>query len=188
MDAEFLCGLGYRVVTSDISVGAAKRAAVRARRRSLPIVSIVADVEHLPVRDRSIQLMYVHDGLHHIKEPMAGLAEMLRVASLAVSVTEPARSSITAMAVRFGLARDWEESGNRVARLALPEARRVLTANGFHMAAGKRYAMYYKHQPGLPTRLLSRSGLFQVATIFWRLGNCLLGRAGNKLAITGVRD
>jgi SAM-dependent methyltransferase len=188
MDAEFLTELGYRVITSDISLGAAKRAAIRARRRRLPIVSIVADVEHLPLRNRSIQLVYVHDGLHHIKEPMAGLAEILRVASLAVSVTEPARSSITAMAVRLGLARDWEESGNRVARMALPEAQRVLTANGFHMATGKRYAMYYKHQPGLPTRLLSRSGLFQVATTLWRLGNSLIGRAGNKLAITGVRD
>jgi ubiquinone/menaquinone biosynthesis C-methylase UbiE len=44
----------------------------------------VADAERLPFPDRSIDVVYVHDGLHHLARPEAGLAEMTRVARLAV--------------------------------------------------------------------------------------------------------
>jgi len=64
MDAEFLTATGAQVITSDISVGAAKRARERARCYGLPIMAIVADVERLPFRDRAVNLVYVHDGLH----------------------------------------------------------------------------------------------------------------------------
>src|SRR5205807_314906 len=76
MDAEFLTSTGARVITSDISIGAAQRARERARRYGLPIMAIVADVERLPFRDRAVDLVYVHDGLHHLADPQNGLREM----------------------------------------------------------------------------------------------------------------
>ena len=83
MDAEFLARSGYRVIAADLSLGAALRCLDRARRYNLDIAPIVADAEHLPFPDQSIGLVYVHDGLHHLQDPMAGLIEMARVASRA---------------------------------------------------------------------------------------------------------
>lgn len=120
MDAEFLARSGATVISSDISLGAAKRSAERAKRYGLRILPLVADVEHLPFLDRSVDLVYVHDGLHHLEKPLAGIAEMSRVASRAVSVTEPAQAAATRLAVRFGLALEREDAGNRVARVTLP--------------------------------------------------------------------
>jgi hypothetical protein len=47
--------------------------------------------------------------------------------------------------------------------------------------------MYYRHQPGVVFRLLSRPGLFQLATAGWRLANAILGRFGNKMVVVGER-
>jgi 2-polyprenyl-3-methyl-5-hydroxy-6-metoxy-1,4-benzoquinol methylase len=65
MDAEFLARAGAAVTTSDPSLSAATRAKARAERYGLEIQSIVADVEHLPFADQSVDLVAVHDGLHH---------------------------------------------------------------------------------------------------------------------------
>ncbi len=187
MDAEFLCRSGACVITSDISLGAAKRAAERARRYGLPLLSIVADVEHLPLVDRSVDVVYVHDGLHHLKQPEIGLAEMSRVTSRGICITEPARAGITALAIRLGLAKEFEEPGNRVARLRLLDLTTELLANGFRVAHAERYAMYYRHQPGMIFEQLSRRGIFPLILLAWKLCNGVVGRFGNKLAVTGVR-
>ena len=50
MDAEFLARTGASVVTSDISLGAARRARQRAERYGLSLRAVVADVERLPFR------------------------------------------------------------------------------------------------------------------------------------------
>ena len=93
MDAEFLTERGARVITSDVSLGAAKRAAERARRFGMAYLSIVSAAEQLPLADVSVDLAYVHDGLHHLAEPQLAFDEMSRVADRWVVVTEPARAS-----------------------------------------------------------------------------------------------
>ena len=82
------------------------------------------------VRRPSFDLVYVHDGLHHLEHPEAGLAEMARVARRAVSITEPARAALTRAAVRGGLALEREDAGNRVARLDPCRGGRVLARAG----------------------------------------------------------
>jgi SAM-dependent methyltransferase len=188
MDAEFLCSEGAGpVVSSDISLGAARRAAERARRFDVPLLSLVADVERLPFADRSFDLVFVHDGLHHLEDPMLGLREMARVARRAISVNEPARANATKTAVRLGLSVEHEEAGNRVARMSLTEIEDVLSEAGFEIVAAERYAMLYRHEPGAPTRLLSRSGVSPLARGGWRAGNAAIGRFGNKLTVQGLR-
>lgn len=188
MDAEFLARAGASVISSDISLGAAKRTRERARRHGIPIVSIVADVEHLPFRDRSIDLVYVHDGLHHLADPEVGLAEMARVADRGISITEPARAALTKLAVKFGLALSREESGNLVARLEPAAVRIRLQEAGFSVVWSERYAMYYRHRPGRVFALLSRPRLLLIATAGWRAANFVLGRVGNKLTIVAERQ
>jgi glycosyltransferase involved in cell wall biosynthesis/uncharacterized protein YbaR (Trm112 family) len=187
MDAEFLAHAGARVVSSDLSLGAARRTRERARRHRLPITAIVADAEQLPFPDRSIPVVYVHDGLHHMERPVAGVLEMARVARVALSLTEPARAKLTQLAVRVGAALEHEEAGNRVARLQLDELSRWLEDAGFSVVGASRYAMFYRHRPGPLMRSLSTPLVFGAVRTAWRLGNAALGPVGNKLTIQAVR-
>lgn len=188
MDAELLAGLGARVIASDLSLGAVKRTGERARRRGFSVDLIVADAEHLPFRDRSVDFVYVHDGFHHLADPAVGLAEMARVARIGVSVSEPALAALTSLAVRLGLALEQEESGNRVERLTLDDVRSTLTARGFRVVAAERYGMYYRHKPGRAVRLLSHQPLLGLAQVSFRLANVLAGPLGNKLTVQAVRE
>ena len=188
MDAEFLSRAGAQVIASDISLGAAQRTAERARRYGLPVLAIVADVERLPFRDRSVDLVYVHDGLHHLERPAAGLSEMGRVAGRAVSITEPAQAFATQVAVRLRWALEREEAGNRVARLTPSDVSDVLRDEGLHPVHRERYAMYYRHVPGAASRLLSLPGVISIVRPGWRLANTFVGRWGNKLTVQAVRE
>lgn len=187
MDAEFLSAAGASVISSDLSLGAAGRVRQRAERHATPVLPIVADVEHLPFSDRSVDLVYVHDGLHHLEDPAAGIAEMARVARRAVCISEPAQARATSIGVRLGLALDREEAGNRVARLQLETTTEALKAAGFRIVRADRYAMYYHHVPGRLTSVLSRRPLLPLVKLGWRLANRLFGRFGNKLTIVAVR-
>lgn len=188
MDAEFLARAGATVISSDLSLGAATRAKARSERYVLGIQSIVADVEHLPFADESVELVLVHDGLHHLDDPYAGLSEMARVARRWVVVTEPARASITRLAIRLGMALETEEAGNRVARMEPSEVAAFLEARGYMVLRAERYAMYYPHHPGSVFRLLSRPFVFPIVRLGWRLANALLSRFGNKMVVVAERD
>jgi SAM-dependent methyltransferase len=187
IDAEFLVGAGARVIVSDISVGVLLQARERARRFGLHLWLVAADVEALPFRDGSVDVAYVHDGLHHVEEPAVALAEMARVARRAVSVTEPARALATASAVQLGLAEDEEEAGNPVRRLTLHEVVAELDGLGFRALRPHRYAMYYRHWPGRGVRVLSKPMLLPLATAAFRAVNRVVGRFGNKLTVQAVR-
>lgn len=188
MDGEFLARRGAAVIASDISVGAAIRTQQRAARFGVPIVALVADAERLPFAARSVDVVYVHDGLHHLSDPLVGLAEMCRVARRCVMVTEPARAAVTAVAIRLGLALETEEAGNRVERVTARQVCDVLVAHGFGSVAANRYAMYYRHRPGRAVRLLSRPRIFGAARWAFRAANVVLGPVGNKLAVRAVRE
>jgi ubiquinone/menaquinone biosynthesis C-methylase UbiE len=188
MDAEFLSLAGASVISSDLSLGAAHRVRERARRHGVSITPVVADVEHLPFADLSVDLVYVHDGLHHLEDPSAGIAEMVRVARHAVCINEPARATATAIGVRLGLALDREEAGNRVARLEAAKTTSLLEANGLRVVRADRYAMYYRHHPGRLMALLSRRHFLPFAIGWWRLANRIVGRFGNKLTVVALRS
>jgi SAM-dependent methyltransferase/uncharacterized protein YbaR (Trm112 family) len=187
MDAEYLARCGARVACADISLGAARRADQRARRFGVEMAPIVADAERLPCADGSFDLAYVHDGLHHLDDPLAALSEMARVASRAVSVNEPADAALTALAVRIGLAQDEEEAGNVVRRVRPETVSDVLRSSGFEPFVAERYAMLYRHEPGPLYRLLSRPALSGPGLAALRLADRLLGRVGNKLSVRAVR-
>ena len=187
MDAEFLASNGAAVISTDISLGAAERARERAARYGLAILPVVADAENLPLTDASVDLGYVHDGLHHLEAPLAGLEELSRVARHAVSVNEPARAAATHLAIHVRLSVETEEAGNRVERVDPAAIVNTLERNGFSVVHCRRYAMVYRHEPGHATRLLSRQPL----RLFVRLAidgfNALLGGIGNKLTVQAVR-
>jgi ubiquinone/menaquinone biosynthesis C-methylase UbiE/uncharacterized protein YbaR (Trm112 family) len=188
MDAEFLARARARPINVDLSVGAARRALERARRHGFELDSIVADAEALPFSDQSVDIAFVHDGLHHVQRPLAAIAEMARVASHAVSVNEPARATLTAAAVRAGLAQAREEPGNRVWRLSLDEVTEVLATRGFRIVRAERYAMLYRHRPGNLTHALSGPRLQPLAIRGLRALDPIGTRIGNKLTVQAVRE
>jgi SAM-dependent methyltransferase len=187
MDAEFLAQQGASVIASDLSLGAVQRAAERGRRAGLPIDAVVADAEHLPFADRSFDIVYVHDGLHHLSDPMVGLAEMCRVARTCVLVTEPSRAAVTDIAVRLGIALTEEDAGNRVERLSLEQVTAHLSEVRFGIVGVDRYAMYYQHTPGRWMRFFSRRRSFPLALLVIVAFNHTLGSVGNKLSLRAVR-
>jgi SAM-dependent methyltransferase/uncharacterized protein YbaR (Trm112 family) len=188
LDAEFLVRAGAKVILSDISLGVVLQARERSRRFGLGFELIVADTEALPFRDAAVDLVYVHDGLHHLEQPAHGLVEMARVARHAVSVSEPAQSVATSAAARLGWAEDTEDAGNRVMRLKLDEITRGLRASGFRPIQPHRYAMFYRHWPGRAMRALSWPPVFPLAVGGMALANRLVGRYGNKLVVQALRS
>lgn len=188
MDAEFLARRGALVTASDLSLAAVQRAVERGRRSGLKIDGLVADAERLPFADRSIDVVYVHDGLHHLSDPLVGLAEMCRVARDCVLVTEPARAAVTAVAIRLGVALECEQAGNRVERVSAAQLAACLREHGFEVVTSQRYAMFYRHEPGPWMRLLSRRRSAPLALRAIASFNGVLGSLGNKLAVVAVRD
>ena len=187
MDAEYLARAGARVIVSDISLAAVRRARERSRRCGLPMLPVVADAERLPIASAAVDLCWVHDGLHHLEDPMVGVAEMARVSRHYLCISEPARAAATAIAVRLGLALEREAAGNRVERIDVAELFDTLAGCGFSVAHWERYVMYYRHRPGPASRLLSRPRLIGPVIHGQRHVNRMMGRIGNKLAVQAVR-
>lgn len=187
MDAEFLGRAGFDVVATDLSFEAARRTQQRAIRYGLPILPVVADAEALPFGDASVDLVYVHDGLHHLEAPAAGLREMLRVSKTAVSINEPARAQATLLATRLRLAEHYEEAGNFIARLDPAWLAATVTGAGFEVVKRERYAMVYRHAPGRFARLLSQPGLRDLTRAALGGFNAVAGAIGNKLTLQAVR-
>jgi ubiquinone/menaquinone biosynthesis C-methylase UbiE/uncharacterized protein YbaR (Trm112 family) len=186
MDAEMLARRGARVIALDVSEGCVRRARARAGRYGVEYLAVVGDVERLPLRDRAVDIAYVHDGLHHLDDPARGLRELARVARVAVSVTEPADALGTAVAVRLGIALAREAAGNRVARLRAGEAAAVLARAGFD-ARAQRYLMYYGHEPGAAMQFLSKPAVYPLYRAGRRAADAAIGRWGNKLQVTALR-
>lgn len=187
MDAEFLARSGARVIASDISLGAAMRTRERAQRFNIDLLPIVADVEHLPFADQSVDFVYVHDGLHHLENPTIGLREMARVARIGVSINEPYEAAITQMAVRFRLAEVIEDAGNKVERLRADQVAALLYESGLTRVHANRYAMFYRHRPGPFMRLLSGPLTLPLAQRGLNMTNRVVGRFGNKLTVQALR-
>jgi SAM-dependent methyltransferase len=187
MDAEFLAHAGAAVISTDISLGAAQRTQERARRYGFEVLPVVADAEALPFRDRSIDLLYVHDGLHHLDSPQAGIREMLRTSRLAISINEPARARATMLAARVGLSEHYEEAGNFIARVDPEALAAEVSAAGFEVVKNERYAMVYRHEPGRAARILSLPGLRAATAGTLRAFNAVAGGVGNKLTLQAVR-
>jgi ubiquinone/menaquinone biosynthesis C-methylase UbiE len=98
-EGAFFVGRGCgRVLVADFSHNAMAKAA-----RTPGLIPLVGDSERLPVADRSIDLVVVQDGLHHLRQPTVGFTEMLRVARHGVLVIEP-HSGLVARA----LGTEWE--------------------------------------------------------------------------------
>ncbi len=187
MFTEKLAGAGASVTAIDFSAAALARARERARRYGFAARFLLADAENLPFTDGSFDIVAVHDGLHHLGQPERAISEMARLALQGVLILEPADATLTRLAVRLGMAVDFEEAGNEVKRLVAARVAGILLASGYHEVRWKRTLMYYPHRPSGSFRWFDHSLLFGGFTVAFAIVNFAVGRWGNKLALAAVR-
>ncbi len=187
MDSEFLVRQGLKVIATDLSIDCLRRAQERARRHGVAYDLVVADAQRLPFRDRTADLAFVHDGLHHLPQPSAAILEMARVAHT-IALAEPAQAPLTRLAVRLGISGDWEDVGNYVYRFTPPQLDRIVGDTGFVRAGARQHLIYY--QPWsfrIYERLSGRLG-FAFFWIAFHIANVLVGRWGNSLKYVATRN
>jgi ubiquinone/menaquinone biosynthesis C-methylase UbiE len=142
------------VIGVDISIEACRLARRIAGGRIDRSGFIQGDAESLPFPDESFDLVIVHNGLHHLTNPAAGLRELWRVSRGAVIVIEPADSKLMPLYVKLGIARSHEDSGNEVLRFTKQDYLSFLGENGNAQISYRRY-FWYEH-PFLSDKLLPR--------------------------------
>lgn len=102
-----------RVVFSDIDQNKLTRAVALFPH----VLGVLCDNQQLGFKDNSIDYVIVGTSLHHLKMPMMGLLELLRISKNALIVNEPNDSWLTRLFEKLGLAQEYEvESGNYVYR------------------------------------------------------------------------
>ncbi len=188
MASEMYANHGALVTGLDISERSVERARERARRHGFTAQFQAGDAEKLPFADGAFDIVAVHDGLHHLSDPQAAIAEMARVARKAVIVIEPARSWLTQRAVRAGLALDYEDAGNFVYRFREDEIYECVAKAGFVSMRYKQYMLYYRHEPFKYARLFEKTFLFNVFPIGFETLSTLAPRLGNKLCVVCERN
>jgi ubiquinone/menaquinone biosynthesis C-methylase UbiE len=189
MDAEYVVRSGASVVAMDISYGCLERARLRASRYRVKYELVRGDAEALPFCDGAFDYGFVHDGLHHLSRPDRALAELARVATRGVLVSEPAHANVTNFLIRVNLAKQYEEAGNYVMRLEPKRLESLFRSLGFDRTASSRYLVKYGHPPGRWWRLLDSEPLFGMTRVVFKvLGVAAFGRWGNKLAFVAERS
>ena len=187
LDLEMLSDRGLVPVGLDLSLEATKRAKERARRFGARYRLACGDATVLPFPDGAFDVVFVHDGLHHLKDPYVGAAEMLRVARRAVVIAEPAVSPLTRLAVWLGISGDHEEAGNYVYRIDPHRLAQVTRDFGFTELRVTRELCYY--QPWTYTLYSVVEGIFGMTALqrMYRSINRLIGRWGNSLRVAAWR-
>lgn len=187
MAAELYVARGARVTGIDISEKSIARARSRAKRHGFEATFIVGDAEKLPFPDQSFDVVSVHDGLHHLPNPHAAIAEMARVARRAIIVIEPARSWLTKQAVEAGIALDYEDAGNFVYRLREGDVFQIAQKAGFSRRKYTQYLLYYRHEPFSWAKHVEKTPLFHLFPGAFKTVSALAPRLGNKICIVCER-
>ena len=187
MGSEIYTRVGAKVTGTDISERSVKRARERAEKYGFKAKFAVGDAENLPFADRSFDVVAVHDGLHHLPNPLQAVREMCRVARRAVIIMEPARSWLTRQAVTAGIALDYEDAGNYVYRFRENDVFTIARAAGFGKLSATQYLLYYRHEPFRWARHLERTPLFYIVPFFFWTSSLLAPRLGNKLCVVCER-
>lgn len=183
MDSEFLARWGMKVVGMDMSFEALQRAKERAERYGISYRLVSGDAENLPFKDGAFEFAFAHDGLHHLSDAYGGVREMMRVASQAIVVAEPADAPLTKLAVKLGISGNYEDGGNFVYRLHPKELAQVFTSCGGKCWTFKQHLIYYQPWTFRIYKLFEPKLLLWLFKMGFYLSNWLFGRWGNSLKV-----
>jgi SAM-dependent methyltransferase len=178
------CG---RVLVADFSLNAMAKAA-----GAPGLVPLVADAEQLPVADRSVDLVVVQDGLHHLRRPTAGFTEMLRTARHGVIMIEPHTGAVaTAIGTRWEQGITAPDVVNFVFRWNALLVEQVLRSYLLQERVAVRPLQVWDHRrtmSALVERIPTRWARLPVARAVYGVLQRTAGGLGNMMVAVVVRD
>lgn len=186
MISEYYTKSRSKVTGIDLSEKAIGRAKIRRERYEFEAEFRIADATNLPFPDNAFDIVSVHDGLHHLKEPQKAVREMVRVARKGIVIIEPAKALITRISVALGFSQDYE-GRDFVYRFKENEIQQQLEELGVKKTLTKRYIMYYPHRPGKIFQVLEVPPLFYLVKIAFYVLDMLFGKFGNKIQVVASK-
>lgn len=87
---------------------------------------LLTDTQKMALKDNSFDYVFTAESLHHLKEPIKGLYELVRIAKEGVIVIEPHDSWLIRLFIKLGLAHEYEtEHDNYVYRFKKSEIDKI---------------------------------------------------------------
>ena len=183
-----MCGPGFEldfwatftkdVSGVDISTGLVALSARRAKALGLTGEFVGGDIEHLPFKDRTFDLVVVHHGLHHLQSLETALGEMLRVSRDLCLVCEPVDGPARRWLRRLKVSADVEYFGTNVYDVSEDDVRRIASAHESELILNRRF-LYKRIAHARPTTLHKWVNAFRIPTLLsgplWAF-NALFGR------------
>ncbi len=180
-EAEALVQAGYQVSASDLSRQALCAFHKRAIIKGYEVPYLQADVSQLPFPESSLDVAVSVEGLHHTADPVAALAELVRIARRRVAIIEPYTGPLFRLLAALGLAHRLEYSHIKPTRLSAQMLRDVATTQG---VIPRQRRLYLDLPPGgLMDRLGNWRPSAYLLTTFTSLAQvilCPIG-VGNKV-------
>jgi ubiquinone/menaquinone biosynthesis C-methylase UbiE len=156
------------------------------------LVPLVGDAEQLPVGDRSVDLVVVQDGLHHLRRPTVGFTEMLRVARRGVIMVEPHTGAVaTALGTRWEQGVTAPDVVNFVFRWDRELVEQVLRSYLLKEPVAVRPLQLWDHRRSvgaLAERVPAARARVAVAKAVYGALQRLAGGLGNQMVAVIVRD
>jgi ubiquinone/menaquinone biosynthesis C-methylase UbiE len=153
-------------------------------RRDSRLLGFAADAENTGLKDASFDLVIVQDGLHHLRNPIRGFTEMLRIARLGVIFIEPHDSLVGRL-----IGTKWERHGDAINYVFRWTKRLVQQIASSYLGYGDVFmnvSFSYWHHNVVYARLgdlvgKGRRGIFLVGAIKFVLDH-LFPFGGNQLS------
>ena len=154
----------------DFSYEAIRATQRRVRNHRLPSITqyVKADIESIPLRDRSVDLVIATQVLHHTLDPAQACKEMFRVAKRGVLLLEPAHTAMVRLLSIAGIARAEESAGNVVLRFRQSDF--TLYLKGLTCSIKYHTYFFYDHpriQQILGKYFDSNVGLRLLKALYW---------------------
>lgn len=174
---------GALVTLTDISPIAIEAARKRKGWHSLGNLRIkVEDAENLSFPDNHFDFCYVHEGLHHLAQPMKAIYEMYRVSRQRIVLVEPHDSLISRLRCKLRITTIYEGSGNYVYRFSRREIIKLASSLGAKSVAFRTFwNQYFRWLDKNVYPYLNNSLGYSFFKFVYKFGNLILSPQGNVL-------
>jgi ubiquinone/menaquinone biosynthesis C-methylase UbiE len=135
---------------------------------------VLTDNQTLSFKDKSFDYVFIAASLHHLKEPIKGLYELLRVARRGLIVIEPNDSWLTRVFEKLGWADEYEEEhGNYVYRFSKRDIHKISSALFFDYGVVRLFSIHKVAKTKLEFSILKiLNGIANI--LFPSLGNYII--------------
>lgn len=134
---------------------------------------VITDNKDMSFKDNSFDYVFVAASLHHLREPISGIYELLRVSRMGLFVIEPNDSWLTRFFTMLGWASEYEpEHGNYVYRFNKRDIHKISRALFFKYRVIRLFAIH---------RIAKTKFEFLVLRIMNGVANLLFPGIGNYI-------